>query len=570
MKNYNLPIFLLLILLFGITNILQAQPCVAGTATETLDAANSNINLSSSSLWAWDPNGNKPAYKWPKTANGDGPGLIFTGQLWFVGFDDGFNLKLASKTFGIDDKNGYWPGPIYNNSVGTNAEQCANWDRLFKVNRSEIEDFQLDFNDNQQIDSPVPNSILGWPGNGNPSFSTVHGFELPELEGGLAPFYDQNFDGIYDPLTGDYPLIKCADQAVWWVFNDVGNINNLNSSPLNIEVQMLAYVYNSNNENIYNASFYDVKFVNRGTEPLNSLYVGLWMDVDLGCTFDDYLGSAPEENLFYAYNSDAIDGLEDGTCESTQTLTYDEPPMFGVKLLEGPYNEEGTARLNMNSITYYNNFGGPPNEANGPVYANEFYNVLLGKKSDGADFLDQDNEPTKFLFTDNPADTPDGWSMCSEETSLTDRRSLMSMGPMWLPPGGANEMTFAVVVQPQPELPCPDISALIAAADLPIPTNEPGNFYCGLTVSTNEETIAEVGLSVFPNPTTDLINFQLAEGKKFATIHLYRMDGQLVRKEENLPSSNVTLAREDLATGTYIYQIQTKTGDSVSGKIILK
>ncbi len=568
MKFFYLPVFLSFVFIFGITNTNYAQGCAAGTATETLDAANSTITLSSSGLWAFDPSGFTPAYEWPKTATGEGPGLIFTGNLLFGGYDDGGNLKLASKSYGLDDNNGYWPGPYNANFSIPDVEVCANWDRLFKVNGLEIDNFRIDFEDNQQIDDPIPNSILGWPGYGNPSFSSVHGFELPEVEGGLAPFYDQNFDGIYDPMAGDYPLIKCADQAVWWVFNDDGNSNAIGASPMSIEVQVLAYVYNSNEENIYNSSFYDVRFINRGTEPIDSMFAGLWIDADLGCPFDDYLGSAPDENLVYFYNSDEIDGNANGTCDGVPT--YEEAPIFGIKLLEGPYNSQGTARLNLTSSLYYDNQGGGPTGSPSPGSPHEIYNFMTGRRADGGNYFNPDNEPTSFLFSDNPALTPDGWSMCSEELTQADRRSVTSMGPMRLSPGQSNNMTFAVVVQPQPTLPCPDVSALIAAADMPLPTNTLSNSFCNLTVGINEETVAKVGLSVFPNPATELINFQLSENESFATIQLYRMDGQLVRKVENLQSSKVTFTREDLATGTYIYQIITQDAAAVSGKIILK
>jgi len=31
----------------------------------------------------------------------------------------------------------------------------------------------------------------------------------------IAPFYDNNNDGIYDPMAGDYPQIK-GDQALFF------------------------------------------------------------------------------------------------------------------------------------------------------------------------------------------------------------------------------------------------------------------------------------------------------------------------------------------------------------------
>ena len=307
-----------------------------------------------------------------------------------------------------------------------------------------------------------------------------------------------------------------------------------------------------------------------GLEPLDSLYAGIWIDPDLGCPIDDYFGCAPDENLAYVYNSDAVDGFDDGTCNGIST--YEEAPILGLKLLEGPLNDQGE-RLGMTSLVHYINGGStptPPANIGDPFQANEFYKYLTGRKLDGSPYLNPANQPTNFVFSDNPGETPEGWSMCSEEIDPFDFRIVMSMGPMNLNPGAVNNMTFAVVVQPQPELPCPDISNLIAAADLPVPNNESGNLFCGLTVDTDEVNLLSTNLSVFPNPATDQLNFQLSESESFLSIRLFRMDGQLVRKEENLPSTNIVLSRNDLASGTYFYQVQTQSGNSFSGRVILK
>jgi hypothetical protein len=47
----------------------------------------------------------------------------------------------------------------------------------------------------------IPNSIAIWPGV-FPLGSTTK----------LAPFFDNDNDGIYNPINGDYPLIKVTKQ----------------------------------------------------------------------------------------------------------------------------------------------------------------------------------------------------------------------------------------------------------------------------------------------------------------------------------------------------------------------
>ncbi len=571
MKILSLCSVFLIYLLIGFSHQILAQPCATGSASETLDAANSNIKLSSTSLWPIYLGDSRFPYVWPKTENptSNSPGIIFAGNLWIGGFDDGGNLKLSAETYGqAIDKIGYWPGPLNADTLLSDAEICNNWDRLFKVNKFEIEDFRADYADNQQFDNPIPLSILGWPGRGNPSFNEVYGFDLPSNEPELAPFFDGNSNGIYEPMIGEYPLIKCADQAVWWVFNDASNINFYGANPIEIEIQILAYVYNSSDVNVYNSSFYDVKMINRGVEPLDSAYVGLWIDMDLGCAEDDFIGCAPEENLAYVYNSDPEDGYPNGSCGNGIGSYQDEPPIYGIKLLKGPLDKFGN-ELNMSSFNFHGPSGTFPSTSTVPNSPIEFYNILTGRKADGTVYLNPDGEPTNFLYPNNPSNA-DGWSLCSEEFSPADRRFVMSMGPMRFMPGASNEMTFAVVVQAQPEMPCPDVNELIAAADLPAPSNEPGNFYCDLTVNTLEINLQDNKIAVYPNPASDLINFQLSESEFFVSLRVFRIDGELVRKLENIRSSSAVLSRNDLPSGTYIYQAQTEKGASLSGKIILE
>lgn len=553
---YLLPFFIVV----GITQSVLAQG-----ATETLDANNAKITLRSNGIWGYSPEGS--GYQWPNTGNnqGPGPGLLFSGNLWIGGLNDGGNLKLSAETYGLNAQSLFRPGPL--NEEGTiSLEDSQNWDRLFKVNRTEIENFQADYNDNGVIDDTIPNSILGWPGLGNPSFSLVHGFALPNIGTGLADYFDRNGNEVYEPMKGDYPLINCADQAVWWVFND-SRINS-NSSHVTIEIQVLAYVYDSNLSNLNNTSFYDVKTIYKGFEPLDSTYFGIWIDPDLGCPFDDYIGCIPEAELGYIYNSDAVDGLDDGTCNGI--ATYEEAPVLGIKLLKGPWDEFGND-VGLSSFTYYLNGGStptPPANISDPNTVAEYYNYLAGRKRDGSYYLNSENEPTNFTYSGNPVEMS-SWSMCNEEIEPVDTRLLMSMGPVRMMPGATNLMSFALVVQPQPELPCPDISDLITAADFPRPSNV-SSFFCNLMVNAHQEKVIDTNFSVFPNPAVNQINFQLSETESIVSIRLYGMNGQLVRKLENIRSSNMTLPRNDLPSGTYIYQVQTEKGASLSGKIILE
>ncbi len=203
-----------------------------------------------------------------------------------------------------------------------------------------------------------------------------------------------------------------------------------------------------------------------------------------------------------------------------------------------------------------------------PTNAMAYYYLLSGFRADSEPFINPGMEAVKLLVPDNPAD-PDGWSMCSQASPIRDRRFFMSMGIERLDPGTINDMTFAVIVQPQPEQLCPDITELIASAELLKPLYF-SNFYCNLNVDTNEQELLNPSISVFPNPATDQLNFEISGEDSILSVDLYRIDGQLVRKLANLASNRVELSRNELAAGSYLYQVQTQKGNSVDGKIILK
>ncbi len=113
--------------------------------------------------------------------------------------------------------------PLLDNARPT-VKLCNNFNRFWEVHRTDIDNFIAAFNTNNGSIplAAIPNAILQWPGKNNPHFND---FQLPANQS-LAPFWDNNEDGNYNPLDGDYPVIEAsspcsiADQMIWWVFND--------------------------------------------------------------------------------------------------------------------------------------------------------------------------------------------------------------------------------------------------------------------------------------------------------------------------------------------------------------
>ncbi len=76
-------------------------------------------------------------------------------------------------------------------------------------------------------------------------------------------------------------------------------------------------------------------------------------------------------------------------------------------------------------------------------------------------------------------------------------------------------------------------------------------------VNTNS-IIQDVNLNIYPNPTTDLININIEHQSLFFNeIHVYNLQGQLV-KTANLNAENNTIVDlYELSAGTYLIQIFT-------------
>lgn len=373
---------------------------------------------------------------------------IFAQGLWLGGTDPAGNLKLAVSTYGASfGQSDYYPGPLTTGSDIGN-EVCSQYDQVWTVYRWQVEAHRADFADNGQIDNPQT-AILGWPGRGNPSFAAIAGFELPDTPQGLAPFWDEDGDGVYQPLAGDYPITpalngEIAEQLVWTVFNTRGNIAGESGSEgqLSVEVQLLGWALScEDNEVLNNTVFSSYRIINRGLEEVVDFRAGLWTDFDLGCYTDDHIGAAPALNTYYAYNADNIDGSNGSFCEAAISTMGENPGVQAVTVLNRPlasfiYSENGAAAPVPPATT----------DASTPV---EYFNKLQGLWKDGTPmtvggtgYNPGSNEVTLFAFPDTPNDAT-GWSATTIGLGPGDRRGLGAVEIGSLQPGQVAEIDVA-------------------------------------------------------------------------------------------------------------------------------
>ncbi|MDC0303982.1 T9SS type A sorting domain-containing protein [Flavobacteriales bacterium] len=84
-----------------------------------------------------------------------------------------------------------------------------------------------------------------------------------------------------------------------------------------------------------------------------------------------------------------------------------------------------------------------------------------------------------------------------------------------------------------------------------------------LTVTSVEETLSEVRLNMYPNPTSELLNIDLGNNQTDINLQLFDMSGKLVYQAKiEAFQTNHVVPMNLVATGNYLVQMQ-----SVDGKL---
>lgn len=432
-----------------------ASTCKPAEAKIDLDINNVRARLMTGGDMWWDNGTAEARYEVPK---GSRKNSLFAGSVWIGGRDAQGQLKVAAQTY-RQDGNDYWPGPLDDQANVTEAD-CAEWDRFWKVNKSDILKFRaLSSPESASGDPASFETIMQWPAKGNPDAVGNRGNNL-SLESATktyAPFIDLDNDGKYEWKEGDYPDIF-GDQFIWWVFNDKGNTKQQSQTEgIGIEVQASAFGY-STKDFLNDATFYNYRVVNRSNLQLDSTYIATWTDADLGYYRDDYIGCDTTRGLGILYNGASTDGA--GQINSYGTKI----PMVGIDFFKGPKKPDGDTVINgvtqtkyktlgMESFTYYNNdatiIGNPNNGVqiyyymtgsirNGQPFTYDFQGPGINSKAYGT------TVPTRYVFYGNP-DVKAEWSECSCLNPVGDRRFVHSAGPFKLEPGVVNDITIGAV-----------------------------------------------------------------------------------------------------------------------------
>ena len=469
-----------------------------------------------------------PGYEIPKAS---GLTAIYSGMFWFMAKDatSQYYTSLGGSAVGGTDID---QGPYST----TNSYADPSYDEPFMISlcQSDIDNFDLWWycangqnpvgcENVTQPSVDVLNSIYNWPGNGDISLGQSQN---------LAPYFDRDGDGTYDPVgQGDYPIIKgCC--ATYMIQNDAGNPHtNSNTDPIGIEMHYLFYHYGAN-DLLYHTTFVDVMAINKGSLNYLEFTHSFFVDADLGHVTDDFIGSDSLNNMLYFYNADNNDENNYGP----------NPPALGVVALDGQLNSAVPFQPGL-SITQMN-----------------------GLMPSGSAWVDPNGNFTKFPYSGNPNSASE-WNETSAGSQPNDRRGLLNNAHGQFNIGDTAKQSYAIIYSRIG-------NNLENAEHLSILASEAQTFFdsgadgCDAGGFASINGINADNITIYPNPslgefTVSLDDFQIQ------SLEIFNLTGKKVSYSKDDLGSEWKIDLSEKSSGIYLVHIETDHGQ-ITKRIIVE
>ncbi|OZC03528.1 T9SS type A sorting domain-containing protein [Rubricoccus marinus] len=408
-----------------------ADPCPVGTAEVRLRGAEVEAALfTNGNLFFGNQTTNGDGYLVPLGQTGPRGFALspnFAANLWVGGIVGGEVRSAGSRYTNFEMR----PGLTGPNGVPPTPEACAEADRIWVVSRQDVVDY---------LAGGAPTADLAeWP----------VALGAPVLDG-------DGIEGNYDLASGDQPAIRGDVMAFWAMTDTVAErfaFSGEQEFPLGIDVTVEAFAFR---QSLFGQhTFYRFTLTNRNAVPIDSAYVGLFNDYDLGDAGDDFLGTDADTQMLFVYNSQPNDDA------------YGVPPAFGTVVASGPVGlpngrdddgdgeaDEDGERIGLTATSFF--YGGTSASTTGdPVRNLQYYRYLKGlwadgspKRANGSGYQQATRFPiTPFAFPADPV-TESYWSEVNVDGTGTrnpsgDRRGVASTGPFRLAPGASESVMFA-------------------------------------------------------------------------------------------------------------------------------
>ncbi|MEM1054443.1 MAG: T9SS type A sorting domain-containing protein [Bacteroidota bacterium] len=406
-------VFLLAALALVLATPASTQECAPARAEAYLEGADVRALLFNNGALFWK--GGDHVYEVPK---GSGRQSIFSAAFWLSGTVDG-EPRFSGSDYGPYE---YWPGPLLEDGGAPSPDSCAEHDRIWSVTLADVAAYNAT--------GETTDDLREWPAH----------LGAPVVDGDGDPTN-------YDLAAGDRPNVY-GGHVLWWIMNDLGGTHEWGDLPgLGVEVRVSASAASEGlagqfepgtpiADLVRTATHYRFEILHRGTETVEDVHVGLYVDADLGFFSDDYVGTDSTSRMVYAYNGDDFDEGSAGY--------GDRPPAVGIVADRPP---EGVTTRG----SYMSKNGG--GTIIGAFRANEAANALRGFVRDGSyrwtfgeDGTNPNRPITNWTF---PALPPDYWSMARIDSLGTrfppsDKRMMIAQGPYTLAPGDG--FTFEIAI----------------------------------------------------------------------------------------------------------------------------
>ena len=533
-------------------------------------------------------------------------GTMFNFSVWIGGKGSDSILYLAAEKYRQGPASSgsvglyadYYAGPIMD-SVNYSIYMDTTWSKTWKIQKSEIEYHKTHWN-TPGYKAPV--NILTWPGNGNTSFGEA---------AQLAPYHDQNNDGKYSALDGDYPLIR-GDEAIFVIFNDDrNNHKDSGGKKMKLEFHLMAYAFDLPDDSAFkNTIFMNYQIINRSSETYYNTYLGFHADIDIGWVDDDYIGCDVKRSSVIGYNGVHADG-------TGQPRTYGEhPPAQSITILGGPFmdptghdrprfdltghrlcNESvnGTGfgdsiadneRYGLCHFLKVSNFGAQqPAYMSDPTFPVEYYHSLQSIWLDSTQLFyggkghagyDGYGPNCRFIYPGESdslnwgtgCQFPNGevnWTEITAHNVPVDIRGIGSAGPFTFRPGDVQQLDLAFVFardyagQDTLEPSVDKLRHMIDIVKNSFNTGALPNGHSFFSINDHQPVQSPV-IKIFPNPAMGKMNILFNRSvNETVNIRMINISGVQIYSDDVIPiGKTVQLDVNGIAPGIYLIQVLAK------------
>ncbi len=390
----------------------------------------------------------------------------------------------------------------------------------------------------------------------NPTDSSFRFYTIRQSDTAGVPDFDSWPDSQGAPTQYGLPLKK-GGENIFCVYND-GRIvgREFHTKSLGVEVEQYVYgdsitgdVFNNPPNNTVYAEF---RIANRDTLDIDSAYISLWLDPDIGESTDDVTGVDTSLALAYCYNGRATDA-EYGTT----------PPAVGLLVLRSP--DGFVPPVVPHSFVSYN--PSLPSTFSYPDSTPQAYNYLRGYKKNGAPIIDPSTAlPTLFMYSGDPVANT-GWV----DTTAEEKAFLFSFGPFTLAAGDSTEFHIALFVAQGTDR-LNSVTLLKQAVPTVIQN------YTSKLVSVRQTTVLPADFELFqnfPNPfnPTSTIQYNLPHSAH-VILRVYNTLGQLVATlvdaVQTAGVQSVQFNAGSISSGVYFYRLQTEIYSFTKKMVVIK